>query len=129
LSESLKICAIGIICAILCILVKNARSEFLIPTRIAGILVVFSFISLLISPVIDMIASLMQVSLPIESTKILIKTLSIAYIAHISSELCRECGENTIAFAIESTGKIEIIILGLPLIKSVIDLSKEILLW
>ena len=52
-------------------------------------------------------------NLPIEHMKILLKSFSIAYITQISSELCRECGENNIAFTIESAGKIEIIILSI----------------
>ena len=44
--------------------------------------------------------------------KILIKSLAIAYLTELSSALCKECGENSMAFAIESTGKIEILILS-----------------
>ena len=61
--------------------------------------------------------------------KILAKAMGIAYMTQISSELCRECGENNIAFGIESAGKIEIIILSLPLINQVIELSREMVSW
>ena len=127
--ESIKICAMGILFAVLCIFVKNIRNEFLIPTRLAGILILFSFIIVLINPIFEFLKSIMGENLPIEHMKILLKSFSIAYITQISSELCRECGENNIAFTIESAGKIEIIILSLPLINNVIQLSRELILW
>ena len=68
-------------------------------------------------------------TLPLEYMEIILKTLAIAYITQISSEMCRECGENSIAFGIETVGKIEIVILSLPLINSIISMSEELLSW
>lgn len=127
--ESAKICAIGIACAILCVLVKNARSEFVIPSKLAAIIIVFSFVIVLINPIFNFLKSNMASSLPLEHMKILAKSLGIAYMTQISSELCRECGEGNIAFGIESAGKIEIIILSLPLINQIIEISREMISW
>ena len=41
---------IGVICAIACILLKNIRQEFLIPTRLAGIVLIFSILFIVINP-------------------------------------------------------------------------------
>ena len=128
MNESFKICSIGILFAVLCIFIKNIRSEFLIPTRLAGILILFSFIIILMNPILDFIKSIMGENLPQEHIKIVLKAFSLAYITQISSELCRECGENNIAFGIESAGKVEIIILSLPLINTIIEFSKELIL-
>ena len=127
--ESVKICALGILFATLCILIKNIRNEFLIPTRLAGILILFSLIIVLMNPIFEFLKNIMGENLPIEHMKILLKSFSIAYMTQISSELCRECGENNIAFGIESAGKIEIVILSLPLINTLIQLSKELISW
>ena len=127
--ESVKICAIGIACAILCVLIKNARSEFLIPSRLSAVIIIFSFVVILINPILDFLKNTMGSTLPIDHMKILAKALGIAYMTQISSELCRECGENNIAFGIESAGKIEIIILSLPLISQVIEMSREMVSW
>jgi stage III sporulation protein AD len=83
----------------------------------------------LINPVIDYIKNLIGNSIPTEYMKILLKSLAIAYMTQISSELCRECGEGNIAFEIETVGKIEIIILSLPLINKVIEMSREMISW
>lgn len=129
MTESIKICAIGIICAILCVFIRNAHKEFAIPIRLAGIIIIFSLLIILINPIFNFLKNMMSESLPIEQMKLLAKSLCIAYITQISSELCRDCGENNIAFAIDCAGKIEIIILSIPLINQVIELSKEMIAW
>ena len=127
--ESAKICAIGIACVILCVLIKNSRHECLIPSRLSGIIIIFSFVLALINPIFNFLKSNLGTSIPLDDMKILAKAMGIAYMTQISSELCRECGENNIAFGIESAGKIEIIILSLPLINQVIELSREMVSW
>lgn len=129
MSDSFKICVIGVAFAIVCILVKNYRGEFLVPTRIASVIVILGIAIALLSPIIQFLNGLMGQTLPLEYIEILLKTLAIAYMTQISSELCRECGENSIAFAIETSGKIEIVILSLPLINSIISMSRELFLW
>lgn len=129
MSDSFKICALGIVFAIVCVLIKNYRGEFLIPVRLASIIVIFATVIALISPIIKFLNEIMGQTIPFEYMEIILKTLAIAYMTQISSELCRECGENSIAFGIETVGKIEIVILSLPLISNVISMSREFLQW
>lgn len=129
MSDSFKICAVGIVFAIICVLIKNYRGEFLIPVRLASTVVIFGVAVILISPVIKFLNSIMGQTLPLEYMEIILKTLAIAYMTQISGELCRECGENSIAFGIETVGKIEIVVLSLPLINNVLIMSKEFLEW
>lgn len=129
MNDSFKICAVGIIFAIICVLIKNCRSEFLIPTRLAGVILIFGVLVVLLSPIIKFLHSIMGASIPIEYMEIILKTLAIAYMTQISSEICRECGESSIAFGVEAVGKIEIIILSLPMINNIISMSGELLQW
>ena len=129
MSDSFKICALGIVFAIVCVLIKNYRGEFLIPVRLASIILIFGALVVLISPIIKFLNNIMGQTMPLEYMEIVLKTLAIAYMTQISSELCRECGENSIAFGIETVGKIEIVILSLPLINNIISMSREFLQW
>ena len=129
MNDSFKICAIGIVFALVCVLIKNYRGEFLIPVRLASITIIFGVIVVLISPIIKFLNGVMGQTLPVEYMEIILKTLAIAYMTQISSELCKESGENSIAFCIETVGKIEIIVLGLPLINNIIAISRELLEW
>lgn len=129
MSDSFKICAIGIIFAIVCVLIKNYRGEFLIPVRLASVILIFGVVIAIISPVVKYLNTLMGRTLPLEYMQIILKTLAIAYMTQISGEMCRECGESSIAFGIETVGKIEIVVLSLPLINNIISMAGELLQW
>ena len=101
MSDSFKICAIGIIFALVCVLIRNNRGEFLIPVRLASIVLIFGIAVVLLTPVVKFLNGIMGQSLPLEYMEIILKTLAIAYMTQISSEICRESGESSIAFCIE----------------------------
>lgn len=57
----------------------------------------------------------------------LLKALGIAVITHVCATVCRDSGEGSVAGYVELGGKIEIIILSLPLIREIISSSLELL--
>ena len=127
--DTVKICAFGIMCAIICVLVKHYRSEFSIPAKLGSIILIFGIVVTMLSPVFTYLKDLMGNTLSSEYSAIIIKALGIGYLTQISSELCRESGEGTIATGIETVGKIELIILSFPLISKIISVSEELLSW
>ena len=60
--------------------------------------------------------------------KVMLKGLGIAYLSCIGADMCRDCGENQLANRIELAAKTEILVLSLPLVKELIDLSESILI-
>ena len=42
-------------------------------------------------------------------------------------DICRDFGEISIAQKVETAGKVEILVLSLPLVRSVIELSRELM--
>lgn len=129
MSDSVKICAFGIICSVICVFVKHYREEFLIPSRLAAVLVIFGAIMLMLSPLLQYLRNIMGQALPLEYMELVLKALAIAYMTQISSEICRDCGEGNIASCIDTVGKIEIILISLPLLEEIIEMSKELMLW
>ena len=125
--ESFKICAVAILFTSLCVVIKHFRAEFIIPTRVAVTIIICGVVITLIDPIIEYFNSIMGQTLPLEYMKIILKSLAIAFIVQISSEICRDCGENNIASGIETIGKIEIILLSLPMINNIISMSRELL--
>lgn len=129
MSDTLKICAIAIICSIVCVIVKGYSSGFLVPVRIAGIILIYSLAVVILSPLIEYLVKIMGNTVSIENVKLMIKAISIAYVTQITSNVCRDCGENNLAAGIDTIGKIEIIILALPLIDGIINISEELASW
>ena len=59
--------------------------------------------------------------------KILFKALGICYLTEFSADICRDCKENAVASAAEVFGKIQLVVLSLPLFESIIESIMEIL--
>ena len=127
--ESVKIAALGIVFAIICVLIKHYREEFVVPTRISALIIIFGIAILMMTPILDYLKGLMGQTVQNEYMEIVLKALAISYMTQISSELCDECGEKNIAFAVGTIGKIELIILSLPLINKIISMSEEMISW
>lgn len=127
--DTYKICAIGVICSILCVIIKNYQSTFLIPTRLAGIIILYTVVLIILSPLMNYLIKLIGNSVPVDNITLIIKALSIAYLTHITSNICKDCGENSLATGIDTIGKIEILVLALPLIEEIIKMSEDLVSW
>ena len=57
---------------------------------------------------------------------VLTKALGVALMVQITSDICKDSGEGSIAQRVETVGKAEIIILCIPLIKDILKLCDEI---
>ena len=129
MNDTYKICALIILSVVLCVIVKNLNSSFAIPTRFAGILIIYGAIILFISPLVEYLGNIMGNTVSEENIELVLKVLSIAYITQITSDICRDCGENSFASGVDTIGKIEIVILSIPLIDQIIRMSEELVLW
>ena len=117
-----KLIFASIVSLVAIMLLKKTKEEY------ALFISVFACISLMlasiafISPVFEYIRSLKNIS---ESTSLytslMIKSASCALLCSFASELCRDCGENSLAGKIELCGKCVILSLTLPLFKTVFE--------
>ena len=55
-----------------------------------------------------------------------LKSLGIAILTSLASELCKDCGEGGLASKTELFGKCTIISLAAPIIKDIVEIAKEI---
>lgn len=129
MNESFRICAIGIVFAIVCILIKNFRNEFLVPVRVGSVILIFSLSLAMLVPILSFIGGIVDKLGANEYIEVMLKALAIAYITNISSDICKDCGEGSIATGIEIAGKIEMILISLPLINKIIMVSQELISW
>jgi len=62
-----------------------------------------------------------------ESAMILLKALGISILTHITATVCRDAGEGSIAYYVEMGGRIEMILLSMPLLREMINVALELL--
>lgn len=108
------------------LLVKQWKTDFSPLLRIA-LAVLFGSIAIgALTPVIQYLGSLFGAEQALYA-KILIKALGIAFLAHYAAELCRESGEAGLAGGVELVGKIEILLLCIPLMEQILSSAKDLL--
>ncbi len=61
------------------------------------------------------------------AVEVLLKALGVSILTHICATVCRDSGEGSIAYYVEMGGKIEILLLSLPLLREMTDMALELL--
>lgn len=99
--------------------------------RIAGAVFLFGvFIAMLgegIAAVLPLSAFAGEDSPAKEGFLLMLKALGIALVARFCADICRDCGENTLASGIESVGRMAIFLLSVPMIVEILSLAAEVL--
>ena len=118
---ALKICAAILVGAICFSVVKKVYSGFELPMKITATVVFFGAVLALAVPLFSYVGTLMSGSSLADWQTLLFGAFGTALVSHVTAELCRDCGENSLAGFAELAGKVEILVLCLPLVKAVLE--------
>lgn len=127
--DILKIVLIATVCAVLCLILKQFRPEFVPFLQVASIILVFSIAYEGIRKLLDAIADLLTTEGVVyaEYTYLLMRVLGIAFITKIGTELCKDSGNSVLAVIVEFAGKLAILLLCVSLLKTVVLLASGLL--
>lgn len=105
------------------LILRQYKPEWAVFIRIALTVVsmgiILSMVGTVISYVTDLAAGMS--ALDGNTWPILLKALGIAFLTETAASICRDSGETTLAGWVETAGKLEILILSFPLIRTVLD--------
>ena len=109
------------------VVVRQWKPEWVAFVRIAAALVFLGLAMTMVSTVMSFVGDLGGDAMPEELWGILLKTLGIAFLTEVAAGICRDGGEGSLATWVEMAGKLEILILSLPLVEHILDAAKELL--
>lgn len=122
-----KICGGAVISAMLILLLKKWNGDMAVAVKVlAGVLLSAACIGA-IAPIAEYVNELSELGNMTEHVGLLLRVLCVALITHVTSSVCRDCGEASLAGYAELGGKIEILILSLPLMKNIVEGVVELL--
>ena len=114
--------------ACICILLLRELRPALAPLfRLCADLIPISAALLLYAPVLSRIQALFSQTGAGEYMDVVIRALGIALVCELTAIFCRDLGENTLAEGVQLFGKLEILVLSLPLLDKVLEIAKELL--
>lgn len=123
------ITAAGICISIMILTIKGTRNDMGHLVSVAATVVFAIAVIPYITEIVSAVREFANLSETGEKFMIpILKITGIAYISQIGTDLCRDCGENSVAARIETAGKLGITVMMLPLAKDAFSKIMEILL-
>ena len=124
----IKICAMALTCGIVCVFIERISPSVSFGIKVGATVLLGGAVAVMIQPVLTSIYSLAGAyGTAGEYADTVIRSVGVAMLAHVCADICRDCNESTAAGAVILAGKIEIIILCLPMIEKIISYATEIL--
>lgn len=122
--EIIKIVAIAIVCALLCAVLKQYKPEYAIVVQLAASVLILLLVASAMGDLINAIRELIDGSgIDTGYLTLLLKALGVAILTQLAADACRDSGETALSNKVELAGKVTIILLCLPLVKAMIQLS------
>ena len=126
-AQLIKICGIAILATILIIVTKEAKSSFPWALKIGAAVLIGGLILLNIQDVKGRMEFFSDMEYLSEHIALLLRTFGIAFLVKICSDVCRECGEGSLAFGVESAGKLCILYMCIPIIQDIFGYLSDVL--
>ena len=123
MTQMLAVCGAGL-CAFFAIsLVRELRREY-VGTLVLAFCVIF--LAYAIPKAMEAVAFIEKAAADANSeyVSILLRALGITYLTSISADICRSSGEASVAGYIESAGRVELLLLAVPLFSELFELAR-----
>ena len=126
-NELIRVCALALICAIGALILKGINSQSVSALRIICIVVVSGFAVAAMGRIFAETSTLTDISSLSEYSVRMMKALGLAMITGISADICRDCGEGSVATGVETVGNLAILSLCVPLFSELIGYARTLL--
>ena len=122
-----RICALAILGAVALTVLRKWNADLLPLARVAVAVVLALGGLVLLAPTVAYLKELAESTGIAGYTAPLFKALAVAILTHLCAELCRESGEGGVAEGVELAGRLEILLLCLPLISEILETAGRLL--
>ena len=123
----LSLSGIALLAAMLITFLRELRPSFVPFLRLGTTVVLMGAALLLYTPILARVKVLFSQTGAGEYMDTVLRALGIAILCELTAMLCRDLGENSLAQGIQLFGKLEILVLSLPLLDKVLEMAKELL--
>ena len=128
---SIKACLFAIICTVVSVIIRQVRPEYAVLVRVASTVGICAVAISVALPLITYLRSLYLGGLSESFNYVgnVIKALGVAILSQVCADICRDLGEGSAASGVELIGRIEILLLCVPMLETVISTVGEVLAW
>lgn len=126
--EIIRICAAGVACVLIALLMKEVKPEYSAYLTIAAGIFILLFSVGKFSYLYESLKKIQQY-LPIDTTymNILMKMIGITYIGQFSAGICKDAGYSAVAGQIEIYGRLAVLAISMPILTALLETIHEFL--
>ncbi len=125
--NSIQICMLAVAGITAITVIKKWNSDFLPLLRVALTVLLTTVALSRIAPLTAYLKQLTELTGVTESAEFLFKALGIAWLTQCCADVCKESGEGGAANGVELAGKLEILLLSLPLLNKLLEVVGQLL--
>ncbi len=122
----LQIAAVCLVGAVLAAVLRQRSPETALLLGLAVCAVVGALLLRGLADVLDMLEDLAAAGLPPELLAPLVKTLGIALVSRLGTEICRDAGQGAMAAVLETAGAFGAVLVSLPLVRAAWELLRSL---
>jgi len=127
----MRACGVAILASVCLAVVGKLSGAYGAVLRIGASLLIFGIFVSVLGKVIGAIENLVSFgeegNFASRAFGLMLKGLGIALVGRFCSDVCRDCGEQTLAGGIESVGRIAIFALSVPMLVEILSFACELL--
>ena len=127
---SAKVGGLALVCLVALLVLRQVKPEWGAFVRMAAAVAAAGFILTALSGVLALVEDLSSISgeaLPADTWGSLLRALGVAFLTEIAASICRDSGEGGLAGWVEMAGRVEILLLSFPLIRTVLSTVSDLL--
>ncbi len=119
----LKLCGLCLLLAVLYLLQKEAGGRFLPLVALSGGVVLMLYLVEHTRVLVDFLGTLTERGDAIvsEALSLALRVLGLSFLTELTASLCRDMGEGGLATRLEWCGRLEILVVSLPLLCRLLD--------
>ena len=122
-----KLFGVAVLCVLCIIIIRKQSPDTALTLRLVATVGLSSVCIFMITPIVEYVkelsGSLENSERIATACEVMLKALGISILTHVTATVCRDSGEGSIAYYVELGGKIEVLLLSLPLIREMIDMT------
>ena len=122
-----QICMLAVTGVTACVILRKWNADLLPLLRVALVVILAGVVLSWATPLVAYLKDLTGISVLSEYAEFLFKALGIAWLTQCCADICREGGESGAANGVELAGKVELLLLSLPLINDILKVTQELL--
>ena len=124
--DAVRICGVALLATFCFAVVRRVNSGFDMPLKLTAAVTFFGGVIALSIPLFDYLSELVEKSGLGAWQTVIFGAVGVSVLTHVTAEICRECGEGGLGGYAELAGKVEILVLCLPLIKELLAEVEEL---